>query len=131
MSFLEVSEKLRKEDGDKWQQQKDLLKRKIIDAVKCLHDSGIRHGDMVAHNILISIPKTGLSQAKVCFVDYDRSTLSRLGKTSFLKRFFDLRDLRKLYIADALPYDLLGIYLGGDCHPLWRIVLAFWRLGIR
>ena len=131
MSFLEVSEKLRKEDGDKWQQQKDLLKRKIIDAVKCLHDAGIRHGDMVAHNILISIPNTELSQAKACFIDYDRSTLSRLRRTSFLKRFFDLRDLRKLYIADASPYDLLGIYLGDDYHPLWRIVLACWRLGIR
>ena len=128
-SFVEVYEKLKKEDGDKWQHQRDLLIRKIVDAVKCLHGLGIRHGDMVAHNILISIPNTGLSQAKVCFIDYDRSTLSGLGKTSFLKRFFDLRDLRKLYIDDASPYDLLGIYLGGDYHPLWRIVLAFWRLG--
>ena len=130
MSLLEVSEKLRKEDGDKWKQQRELLKRKIIKVVKCLHDAGIRHGDMVAHNILISIPNTGLSQAKVCFIDYDRSTLSRLGKTTFLKRFLDLRDLRKLYIADASPYDLLSIYLGNGYHPLWRIVLAFWCLGV-
>ena len=128
-SFVEVYEKLKKEGGDKWQQQMDLLIRKIVDAVKCLHDADIRHGDMVAHNILISIPNTGLSQAKVCFIDYDRSALSRLGKASFLKRFFDLRDLRKLYIADASPYDLLNIYLGDDYHPLWRIILAFWRLG--
>ena len=129
--FAEVSEKLKKEDGDKWQQQKDLLIRKVVDAVKCLHDSGVRHGDMVAHNILISIPDTGLSQAKVCFIDHDRSTLSRLRKIIFLKRFFDLRDLRKLYIDNASPYDLLGIYLGDDYHTLWRIVLAFWRLGTR
>ncbi len=131
VSFLEISEKLRKEGEDKWQRQRDLLKAKIIDAVKCLHDSGIRHGDMAAHNILISIPNTDLSQAKVYFIDYDRGTLSRSGKSTFLKRFFDLRDLRKLHIDGASPYDLLGIYLGNDYHPVWRIVLAFWRLGTR
>ena len=129
MPWLEASDKLRETRGSEWHKHKDLLKRKIVDAVKCLHNADIRHGDMVAHNILISISDTELSQAKVCFIDYDRSTFAGLKKPAFLKRFFDLRDLRKLYIDDASPYDLLDIYLGNGYHPLWNVALAFWQLG--
>ena len=127
----EVSNKLKESEDGESQQHKEVLKKKIIDAVRCLHRAGVRHGDMTAHNILISAHGTDWAQAKVYFIDYDRSTIVGFTKPAFLKQFFDLRDMRKIYIDDASPYDLLSIYLVDDYHPLWRIALAFWRLGTR
>ena len=129
MPWLEVANKLERVEGSEAQQYKDLLKMKIVDAIKGLHRVGIRHGDMVAHNILICVKDTHWGKAKICFIDYDRSTLARSTRPTFIKQFFDLRDLRKIYIDDASPYDLLNIYLGDSYHPLWRMVLTFWRLG--
>ena len=128
MSWLEVSEKLKTMECREKKLYEDLLKRKIIDAVKYLHQAGIRHGDITAHNILICQKDTDWEKAKVCFIDYDRSSIARLTKPAFLKQCFDLRDLRKIYINDTSPYNLLGLYLGDNYHPWWKVVLAFWRL---
>ena len=131
--WLEVSEKLKSAEDSEAKLHEDLLKKKIIDAVKSLHSAGIRHGDMVAHNILICHPhiqpNTDYTQAKVCFIDYDRSSIARITQPAFLKQCFDLRDLRKIYINDACPHDLLSIYLADNYQRCWKAVLAFWQLG--
>ena len=116
--------------GDKAAEQKrDLIRRKIINALKSLHQQGIRHGDVVARNILMSVQNPeNLSDAKVYFIDYDGSTCAKIKYPAFIKRFFDIKDLRKIRIDDTSPYDMLNIYLNGD-YPLWRAVLTFWRWG--
>ena len=129
MPWTEVAEKLKTSQSSDAKAHEDLLKRKIIDAVKSLHRRDIRHGDIVAHNILICTQDANWANAKVCFIDYDRSSFTKLRKPKFVKQFFDLRDLRKLYINSTSPYALLDIYLGSNYHPLWKAVLGIWRLG--
>jgi len=129
MPWTEVAEKLKTNQNSDAKTHEDLLNRKIIDAVKSLHRQGIRHGDMVAHNILICTQDVNWVNAKVCFIDYDRSSFTKLRKLKFVKQFFDLRDLRKIYINGTSPYALLDIYLGSNYHPLWKAVLMMWRLG--
>lgn len=121
----EVCEKLKVAgDGEsKWRM--DLLK-KIIGSVKDFHQAGIRHNDMAAHNILISTTNLeNLSTAKVCFIDYDRHTLVRLNKPAFLKKFFDLINLRKIRIDNVSLDDVLNLYLGTNRHYLWSALLIF------
>ena len=108
--------------------KRDLIDRKIINALKYLHKAGIRHGDIVSRNILMSVQSPEhLADARVCFIDYDGGTHTKIKHPAFIKRFFDLRDLRKFKIVS--PYHMLKLYLGDDYHPLWRVVLTFWRWG--
>ena len=110
--------------------KRDLIRRKIINALKYLHKAGIRHGNIVSHNILMSVQSPEhLTDARVCFIDYDRGTCTKIKYPACIKKFFDLRDLREIQIDDILPYDMLKLYLGAGYHPLWRVVLAFWRGG--
>ena len=109
-------------------QKSDLIIQKIINALKSLHRQGIRHGDVMSHNILMSMKDSDkLSNAKVYFVDYDNASFTKIKYPIFIKTFFDIKDLWKMRIDDNSPYDMLRFYLKDDYHPWWNIVLFFWR----
>jgi len=130
VSWYKLCENLKQSTDSQSQQQRELIKQKIIAALAQLHQAGIRHGDPIAQNTLISTQDAErLADAKVYFIDYDGGTCTKIKHPVFIRRFFDLRDLRKLYIDDASPYDVLNLYLGGKSHPVWRAVLSFWRWG--
>ena len=128
--WLKLYEGLGKVKDEDSELKRDLIRQKIINALKCLHKAGIRHGDIVPHNILMSVQNPEhLADAKVYFIDYDGGTRTKIKHPAYIKRFFDLRDLRKIQLDDASPYDMLKLYLEDDYHPLWRAVLTFWRWG--
>ena len=128
--WFKTYEALRKAGDADSEMKRDLIRRKIINALKCLHQKGIRHGDIVTHNILMSVrDPENLSDAKIYFIDYDGGSLTKIKYPAYVKRFFDLRDLRKMQIDNTSPYDMLKLYLGNDYHPLWSMVLTFWRWG--
>ncbi len=70
-----------------------------------------------------------LSSARVYFIDYEKASLTKIKYPAFIRRFFDLRDLRIMTIGNASQYDMLRLYLGSDYHSLWNMVLTFWRWG--
>ncbi len=126
--WLDIYKKLREAGDVDSHQKSDLIKQKIINALKSLHRQGIRHGDLMSHNILMPIQDTNkLSNAKVYFVDYDNASFTKIKYPTFIRRFFDIKDLWKLGIGDNSCYDILKLYLGGDYHRWWNIALIFWR----
>ena len=126
--WFNTYEELRKAGDADSNQKSDLIIQKIINALKSLHQQGIRHGDVTRHNILVSMQDTDkLSNAKVYFVDYDNASFTKIKHPTFIRRFFDIKDLWKMRIDDTSPYDMLKLYLGGDYHTWWNIVLIFWR----
>ncbi len=126
--WLNTYRKLRKVGNVDSNQKSDLITQKITDALKSFHRQGIRHGDVIPHNILMSVQDTDkLADAKIYFIDYDNASFTKIKYPNFIRRFFDLKDLWKMNIDDTSPYDVLKIYLGSDYHPWWNIVLIFWR----
>ncbi len=82
------------------------------------------------HNMVMSSENTDdLSSARVYFIDYDRASFAKIKYPAFIRRFFDLKDFRKMTIDDVSHYDMLRLYLGSEYHAWWNIVLAFWRWG--
>ena len=125
-----IYEKLAKAENMNSNKKKALIKQKIISALQSLHRHGIRHGDISLYNILISVDNIDdLSNARVYFIDYDRSSLTKIKYPVFIRRFFDLRDVCTIAIDNTSHYDMLRLYLGGDYHPYWYGVLNFWRWG--
>ena len=123
-----IYKKLEKAEGIDAEKKKALIRQKIISALKALHQHGIRHGDIAPYNILMPVGNIdNLSNARVYFIDYDRSSLTKIKYPAFIRRFFDIKDLWKMRIGDTSPYDMLKLYLGSDYHPWWNIVLIFWR----
>ena len=126
--WLSVYEELRKAGDVDSNQKSDLIIQKIINALASLHRQGVRHGDVIPYNILMSMQGTDkLSNAKVYFVDYDNASLTKIKYPTFIRRFFDIKDLWKMRIDDNSPYDMLKLYLRSDYHPWWNIALIFWR----
>ena len=122
--------KLAKVEGMDSKKKKALIRQKIISALKSLHRHGIRHGDIETHNILMSVGNTdNLPNIRVYFIDYEKGSLTKIKYPTFIRRFFDIRDLRILGIYGTSHYDILRIYLGNDYHPWWAWVLNFWRWG--
>ena len=125
-----IYKKLAKAGGMDSEKKRALIRQKIISALKALHRHGIRHGDVVTHNILMSVQDIdNLSNAKVYFIDCDKASLTKIKYPICIRRFFDLRDLRKMQIDDTSSCDMLRLYLGSDYHSWWNMVLNFWRWG--
>ena len=125
-----IYEKLAKAGDMDSKKKRALIRQKIISALKSLHRHGIRHGDTEAHNILMSVGNAdNLSNARVYFIDYEKSSLTKIKYPAFIRRFFDLRDVSRMKIYNTPHYDMLRIYLGNDYHTWWVWVLNFWRWG--
>lgn len=104
----------------------------MADAVRCMHQHAFRHGDIAIGNFLVNIvePRTASESAKtryrVAFIDTDHVSLSWL-RFGAVKRFFDLRDLRRLNFDAAGRRRFLKRYLGHDFNERWWRVHLFWR----
>ena len=126
--WLKLYEALGKVKDEDSELKRDLIRRKIINALKYLHKAGIRHGDIVPHNIIMSVQNSEhLADAKVYFIDYDGGTRTKIKHPAFIKRLFDLKDLQKGKLEETLSYDMLKLYLEDDYHPLWRVVFNFFQ----
>ena len=128
--WFKTYETLRQAGDIDARQKRALIRQKIINMLKSFHRHGIRHGNLVTHNILMSVQDIdNLLNAKVYFIDYDKASLTKIKYPIFIRRFFDIKDLREMQIGNTSPHDMLGLYLGSNYHFCWDIVLNFWRWG--
>jgi hypothetical protein len=104
----------------------------MADMVRRMHDRGFRHDDIAVGNFLLeqgqpSAPETAPAcRYRVAMIDTDHVTLSRLPRGK-VKRFFDLRDLRRLNFDEAGRRRFLQHYLADDFSERWWGVYMFWR----
>ena len=100
--------------------------------VRRLHDHGLRHDDVAMGNFLIEVRDSSAGESDparrygVAVIDTDHIHWSGL-KTGARKRFFDLRDLRRLNLREADCRRFLEEYLGDAFNERWWRVYLFWR----
>jgi hypothetical protein len=99
--------------------------RQLADVIAAMHRQGLRHDDLACGNFLIA------DNGDIHLIDTDHVHRARLRFPRFLKRFFDLDDLRRLDLPESLRRDFLRCYLGGRDSPFWWQVHRFWRSGAR
>ena len=108
------------------------VREKVLHDVRRLHEAGFRHGDPQTINILVDTPDAPsareIERATLTFIDYDRCSRARV-RIPFVKKFFDLRDLRVLYIDHFGPHELLDSGADGKQAAIWHTVLSFWQYG--
>ncbi|HOO21959.1 MAG TPA: lipopolysaccharide kinase InaA family protein [Kiritimatiellia bacterium] len=99
--------------------------RQLADVIAAMHRRGLRHDDLACGNFLIADDGT------IHLIDTDHVHPVRLRFPRFLKRFFDLDDLRRLDLPEPLRREFLRRYLGDRDSPFWWRVHLFWRAGAR
>ncbi len=135
-SLYSLSEKLSDNGNKNLDTIYMLLANKITTITRTIHNAGFRQGDPHPGNFLISLPNKDiqklnaedLKSATLYILDLDKFCKAKpLGKT--LKRFFDLRCMRRCTLG---PYDqdaMLKFYLQDDYSKMWQRVLYFWIKG--
>lgn len=112
------------------------LAEKVIHIVKLIHNAGLRQGDPHPGNFLVSF--TNSERENICEIDVERidftiidldkfNVAKPIGKT--LKRFFDLRCLRRCTLGPYDQYDMLKLYLQHEYSNAWKLVVYFWIRG--
>ncbi len=135
-SLISLSEKLSDNSNKNLDAIYMLLAEKITTITRTIHNAGFRQGDPHPGNFLISLPNKDIKKlnaedidsANLYILDLDKFCKAKpLGKT--LKRFFDLRCMRRCTLG---PYDqnaMLKFYLNDDYSKSWERVLYFWIKG--
>lgn len=113
-----------------------LLAKKTTDIIRQIHNAGFRQGDPHPGNFLVSSPEQYLNKLSIddinsmnmFIIDLDKFCISwPLGH--FLKRFFDLRCMRRCTLGPYDQQDMLKIYLQDEYSATWKGVLYFWIHG--
>ena len=112
------------------------LARKVTAIIRDIHDAGFRQGDLHPGNFLISIPDqdiksvTGedITQAEIFIIDLDKFSAA-LPLGYILKRFFDIRCLRRCTLGNFDQQEMLKFYLQNDYSKTWSLTLSFWMRG--
>ena len=112
------------------------IAQKCVEIVKNIHAANIRHDDPHGGNFLTNlfynnindISLDDIKNATFTLIDNDRCTYNR-SKTTILKRFYDLKCLRRFNICQIPQEELLKNYLGGEYTKTWWYVLNFWKSG--
>ncbi len=113
-----------------------LLAKRTTDIIQQIHSAGFRQGDPHPGNFLVS-PLTkdsnnlsidDIKQMDMFIIDLDKFSISKpLGP--FLKRFFDIRCMRRCTLGPYNQQEMLKIYLQEDYSTIWKGVLYFWIRG--
>ena len=112
------------------------LANKTINIIQHIHKAGFRQGDPHPGNFLISPPSQNINNLSIneinhmdmFIIDLDKFCKAKpLGRT--LKRFFDLRCMRRCTLGPYNQYDMLKFYLQDEYSAIWDNVLRFWIRG--
>ncbi len=114
----------------------DVIVSRCVDVVRKIHAAHIRHDDPHGGNILTSLTFSDMrniavedvKNATFTLIDNDRCTFNH-STSSTLKRFYDLKCLRRFNICRVSQRVLLQQYLGDEYRRYWGYVLSFWKLG--
>ncbi len=113
-----------------------LLAKKTIDIIKQIHNAGFRQGDPHPGNFLVSLPKQkyaaisidDVNNMDMFIIDLDKFSIAKpLGP--FLKRFFDLRCMRRCTLGPYNQEEMLKFYLQEEYSTIWKGALYFWIRG--
>ena len=113
------------------------LAKELISIIKRIHDANLRHGDFHTGNVQAHFPQPlptatapaeKIQDAAYYVLDYDKVSKTKI-TTPWIKRIYDLKDLRKLRIPAVSDDELLEIYLGTPPPPRWSRTFKFWRNG--
>jgi len=135
-SLFSLSQELLLEDNKTSSELFTQLAIKTTDIVRHIHKAGFRQGDPHPGNFLISPPTQDFSNLNIneisdtdmFIIDLDKFCKSKpLGRT--LKRFFDLRCMRRCTLGPYNQYDMLKFYLHDEYSTTWKCVLIFWIRG--
>ncbi len=114
----------------------ELLANKITSITRNIHNAGFRQGDPHPGNFLIKLPDINIkyltmediNKAEIFIIDLDKFSIAKpLGKT--VKRFFDIRCMRRCTLGPFNQDAMLKFYLQDDYSKIWSLVLKFWIRG--
>lgn len=86
-----------------------------------MHDAGLRHGDIVTHNILVTEDNT------LVLLDTDHVRKARFG--GVLKKFLDMHCFKRLSFSETGQLFFLRQYYGRDPTKLEWWLFRFWTRG--
>lgn len=120
------------QQNDKASPLLNAIRHKTANTLRKIHEVNLNHNDFHIRNILINIsierlePKD-IERATFYLIDYDHCHKARI-RIPLIKKFFDIRDLRKVATLHTDSNEMLDLYLGYR-SVLWRGVLDFWMRG--
>ena len=106
------------------------MHREMARITRKLHDNGLRHGDIVEHNFLVTF-LSPLQEAVVNFelhlIDNDHVRRG-MPQIPLLKQIHDMRCLRRLRLSpDKSARDFLQEYLGKAYNSFWLAVYRYYN----
>ena len=113
------------------------IAEQVIALVRKIHDCCLRHGDIHTGNFCIDAPELTvpghitaeqLAAIRLYLLDYDNCSRTKL-RVSWIKRFFDIRELVNLRIPNVNDEQLLTMYFDGKPKSEWLQVFYFWKCG--
>ena len=130
-SLQDLFNHIRRQNGDA-SRLLDAIRRKAIDALKKIHDADLGHDDFHMRNILVNthlnqLELKDIEEATFYFIDYDRCYKTNI-RIPLIKKFFDIRDFRRVAIVETDSHEMLDLYMGRRI-PVWHGVLEFWKRG--
>lgn len=135
-SLHSFSEELLRENKNANDELIAQLANKTVAIVRHIHKAGFRQGDPHPGNFLVSPPTQNISKLNIdelsnmsmFMIDLDKFCKAKpLGQT--LKRFFDLRCMRRCTLGPYNQHDMLKFYLRDEYSTTWKNVLSFWIRG--
>jgi hypothetical protein len=132
-SVLDLARKAEREPTDRNRAELNGVIDQVADMVRRLHDHALRHDDIAMGNFLVepvedTATASGL-QYTVSMIDTDHVALSGL-QSGWIKRVFDMRDLRRLNLDRPARRRFLERYLADDfSETWWRVHMFWWRWG--
>ena len=105
---------------------------RMSDIARSLHENGLRHDDIAIGNFLVELrdetaPESDpVRRYDVAMIDTDHIAFNHM-RPGWLKRFFDLRDLRRLNLGSDGQHRFVERYLGDDYSEKWWSVYKFWK----
>lgn len=114
----------------------DELACKVASIVRKIHDAGYRQGDPHPGNFLLSLnhknnnelDRSSIKNSKIYIIDLDKFN-QPIYCGALIKRFFDLKCMRRCTLGPFNQDDMLKYYLQSEYSKFWSMVLKFWING--
>jgi hypothetical protein len=131
-SVLDVASDVANDPAPDKQAKLNAIIDRMSDITRSLHDNRFRHDDIAIGNFLVELEDETAPESdpvrryNVAMIDTDHITYSHM-QPAWLKRVFDLRDLRRLNLDVDGQHRFIKRYLGDDYSEKWWNVYKFWK----
>lgn len=128
-TLKEFIENLGAEDSDLGLREE--LLAKMTGVIRCMIDSGLRHGDIALGNFLVldgGMAGDSSSAYQIAVIDTDNIS-SRALKLPLLKSILDLSTLKRLNLPSSERVSVIKGVMGVRYRKFWWYVAEYWRRG--